>query len=308
MATNPLAARGLVRRFDHGSITPLAGVDFTVRPGEMVAVTGASGSGKTTLLNVLGLLDRPDGGELRVDGIDVATVGERQLRRIRANRLGFVFQDALLDMRRSALENVMLGLRFAAVGRRSRRDLAREALAVTGTEERADARGATLSGGERQRVAIARAIAHGPAALLCDEPTGALDDGNTTRSGSSRCCAGSRSSRRRSSSSPTTRRSPASAIAGPCCAPVASGGRDDARARPRRRCGGRHRPLARAVAAARARRRGRVPRPALRPHGSRSICRSRAGRTAGSAPSTCAPSLASPGWSGSRGCSNGTSG
>ena len=162
-------------------ITALEGVDFAVHAGEMVAVTGPSGSGKTTLLNLLGLLDRPDAGEVWVDGIAVAAAGERELRRIRATRLGFVFQDALLDMRRTALENVMLGLRFSAVDRRLRPGLAYQALAVTGTQHRADALGATLSGGERQRVAIARAIAHGPAALVCDEPTGALDDDNTER-------------------------------------------------------------------------------------------------------------------------------
>lgn len=177
----PLAAREVVRRFERGTISVLAGVDFAARPGEMVAVTGTSGSGKTTLLNVLGLIDRPDAGEIRVDGMDIATAPERELRRIRATRLGFVFQDALLDMRRTALENVVLGLRYAAVDPGRRVELARRALTITGTEHRAGALGATLSGGERQRVAIARAIAHGPAVLLCDEPTGALDDDNTER-------------------------------------------------------------------------------------------------------------------------------
>jgi ABC-type lipoprotein export system ATPase subunit len=177
----PVAGRDLVRTFDRGTIVAVAGVDLAVCAGEMVALTGPSGSGKTTLLNLLGLLDRPDCGEVWIDGIAVADAGERELRRMRARRLGFVFQDALLDMRRTAHENVMLGLRFAAVERRRRAGLADEALAITGTRHRAGASAATLSGGERQRVAIARAIAHRPAALLCDEPTGALDEGNTER-------------------------------------------------------------------------------------------------------------------------------
>jgi ABC-type lipoprotein export system ATPase subunit len=177
----PIAAHGLVRHFDSGAITVLAGVDFVPRRGEITAVTGASGSGKTTLLNLLGLLDRPDAGSIHIDGLDVARADEPTLRRVRATRLGFVFQDALLDMRRTAFENVMLGLRFAATRRRDRAALAYRALEMTGTAQRAGARGATLSGGERQRVAIARAIAHRPAALLCDEPTGALDEGNTQR-------------------------------------------------------------------------------------------------------------------------------
>ncbi len=181
MTDAPVAGRDLVRTFNRGTIVAVAGVDFAVRAGEMVALTGPSGSGKTTLLNLLGLLDRPDRGEVWIDGISVAEAGERELRRMRATRLGFVFQDALLDMRRTAHENVMLGLRFAAVDRRRRAGLAHEALATTGARHRADALAATLSGGERQRVAIARAIAHRPAALLCDEPTGALDDGNTER-------------------------------------------------------------------------------------------------------------------------------
>jgi putative ABC transport system ATP-binding protein len=177
----PVAGRDLVRTFNRGTIVAVADVDFTVHPGEMVALMGPSGSGKTTLLNLLGLLDRPDEGEVWIDGIPVADAGERELRRMRAARLGFVFQDALLDMRRTAHENVMLGLRYAAVDRRRRAGLADEALAITDTAHRAHAFAATLSGGERQRVAIARAIAHRPAALLCDEPTGALDDGNTQR-------------------------------------------------------------------------------------------------------------------------------
>ena len=176
-----IRARGLVRTFEAGRVVALDNVDFDARVGEMVAVTGASGSGKTTLLNVLGLLDRPDAGTLSLNGVEVSSASESAIRRIRAQRLGFIFQDSLLDMNRTAMENVMLGLRYSGVERGSRSRLAREALEWTGTDHRSDARGSTLSGGERQRVAIARAVAHRPTALLCDEPTGALDEDNTER-------------------------------------------------------------------------------------------------------------------------------
>lgn len=181
VGTSTIEARGLVRTFEEGRVVALDDVDFDAKAGEMVAVTGPSGSGKTTLLNVLGLLDRPDAGVLHLNGVDVSLAAEKTIRRMRAQLLGFVFQDSLLDMNRTAMENVMLGLRYAGIERGARSRLARESLEWTGTDHRSDARGSTLSGGERQRVAIARAVAHRPSALLCDEPTGALDEGNTER-------------------------------------------------------------------------------------------------------------------------------
>ena len=158
-----------------GEVHAVAGVSLSVRAGEFVALMGRSGSGKTTLINVLGGLDRATSGRVLIDGRDIAKLSDRQMTKLRRERLGFVFQSYGLIPTLSALENVELPLHLMGWRWRRRQERAAEMLKIVGIGPRASHRVYELSGGEQQRVAIARALAGEPGVILADEPTGSLD-------------------------------------------------------------------------------------------------------------------------------------
>lgn len=169
--------RDLVKTYKMGStiVRALDGLDLKVERGEFIAIMGRSGSGKSTLLNMLGCLDRPSSGQVIIDGLDVTKAPKSQLPKIRREKIGFVFQHFNLLPTLTALENVMLPLRYSGVNGGERKARAMEALKQVGLDHRANHRPAEMSGGEQQRASVARAIVTKPAIVLGDELTGELD-------------------------------------------------------------------------------------------------------------------------------------
>ncbi len=179
-----LVGRGLVKRYvggDGSVLEILHGVDVQVAAGETIAVIGESGAGKSTLLHLLGGLDRPTAGEVRVGGRVLSALGEEELARVRNRHIGFVFQFHHLLKEFTALENVMMPQLIGGISPRAARERARELLSQVGLEKRLEHKPTALSGGEQQRVAVARALANHPLVVLADEPSGNLDPHTSER-------------------------------------------------------------------------------------------------------------------------------
>jgi putative ABC transport system ATP-binding protein len=172
-----LQAKNLTKHYRQGKtiVKALDGVTMAVEKGEFISIMGRSGSGKSTLLHLLGTLDRPTSGEVVLGGTNVAKLPSRLLPEIRRRKLGFIFQEYNLIPTLSALENVILPLKYAGVSWGKRKSIAEKALRDVGLGDRLSHRPTELSGGEQQRVAVARAIAPRPAIILADEPTGEVD-------------------------------------------------------------------------------------------------------------------------------------
>ncbi len=179
--TAVLRCSGIGRTFlggDGSALEILRDLDLAVDRGEFVAIVGSSGSGKSTLLHILGGLDRPDAGDVQLEGRSYRSLDQEALAALRNRRLGFVFQFHHLLRDFTAVENVAMPLRIAGIGEREARDRAMPILEELGLGARLDHRVTLLSGGEQQRVALARAVVHRPAVLLADEPSGNLDPPN----------------------------------------------------------------------------------------------------------------------------------
>lgn len=168
--------KGITKSF--GSLQVLKGIDLHINKGEIVSIVGPSGAGKTTLLQIIGTLDRPDKGQIVVDGVDVSKMSSRKLSDFRNRHVGFVFQFHQLLPEFTALENIMIPAYIAGVSPKEAKKRANELLNFMGLADRANHKPNELSGGEKQRVAVARALVNNPAVILADEPSGSLDSKN----------------------------------------------------------------------------------------------------------------------------------
>ncbi|MDD3887704.1 MAG: ABC transporter ATP-binding protein [Patescibacteria group bacterium] len=175
---NVIEAKGLKKIYKMSKtniVHALNGVDLNVEEGEFTAIIGPSGSGKSTLMHIFGLLDKPDEGTLIIDGIDMSDLKDKEAYKLRAKKIGFVFQGFNLIPALSALENIMLAGKYGGMKMSERKQRAIELLKLVGLESRMNHKPNELSGGQQQRVAIARALMNKPAIILADEPTGELD-------------------------------------------------------------------------------------------------------------------------------------
>lgn len=168
--------QGITKSF--GSLQVLRGIDLTIERGEVVSIVGPSGAGKTTLLQIMGTLDKPDSGSIRLNGVEVNRLGEKKLSAFRNKEIGFVFQFHQLLPEFTALENVTIPALIQGVSAGTARKQAQEMLDMLGLSERAAHKPSELSGGEKQRVAVARALINHPSVVLADEPSGSLDTQN----------------------------------------------------------------------------------------------------------------------------------
>ena len=177
MKSTLLSTRGLKKAYGKRDslFEALKGIDLDIESGESVAIVGKSGSGKSTLMHLLALLDKPSKGEITLNGRNTSKLKNRKLNRLRNKEFGFVFQSFFMNANDSVLNNVILPLKIAGIGRRERRRRALEALRVVELEDKAKNKAKDLSGGQKQRVCIARAIVNNPKVIFADEPTGNLD-------------------------------------------------------------------------------------------------------------------------------------
>lgn len=161
-----------------GNLQVLKGINLHINKGEMVSIVGPSGAGKTTLLQIIGTLDKPDSGNIIIEGTDVSQLSTKKLSEFRNQHIGFVFQFHQLLPEFTAIENIMIPAFIAGLSRNKAKERAEELLGLMGLSDRADHKPNQLSGGEKQRVAVARALVNNPAVVLADEPSGSLDSKN----------------------------------------------------------------------------------------------------------------------------------